>query len=271
MRLGICAQEFSPDFNAKWSLAEELGVDGVCLRDDGRQLDGFVHAASLAGRDRVGLVAVEIPVGGHPLHIAEKAAVADQVLGGRLIVILRGDDTASLIEAATIVSAASRARPFSTTGGRWPTPALLEANTGVSWTSVRVTPSPHQLRLPLFVGGSAGRAASIQTAIPYFADVEDSSESLRSHWDQMEARYGQGAHNMTRAGVRPMAQSHASPAMELTRDRQDWGAELVFLQPDDSTEWTSKSITDVAVRLKPRVALDDLPEGLSEFWDATVR
>ncbi|WP_437427039.1 hypothetical protein [Williamsia muralis] len=266
MRIGMSTKRFAHTDQSIWSQADEIGVAGILIREGEHPVDGLVLAASLASRQRVGFVAVEVSVGGHPIHLAEKAAVADQVLSGRLVLILRGDDSDVLAETAGIVTAAARARPVATTNGRWPTPALLEANSGVSWTTVRVTPTPHQLRLPVFVSGPGGQAAALQTAIPYFADVEDRSEGLRVHWEEMRARFGTAADNLTRGAIRSLTGFDNSAASTLRSDRQVWGAELVFMQSDDA-EWTPGTIRDLATRLEPRMALDELPVGLTNYWD----
>jgi alkanesulfonate monooxygenase SsuD/methylene tetrahydromethanopterin reductase-like flavin-dependent oxidoreductase (luciferase family) len=244
-------------------------VDGLLVRSAGSETDGLVLASSLGGPGGVGLVAVEVSVGGHPVELAEKAAVADQVLGGRLILVLRGDDEGSLIETAHVVSAAVRARPFAAGGRRWPTPALLEANT-VSWTAIRVTPTPHQMRLPVFVSGAAGRTAALELAVPYFADATDDTEALAQHWEQMTSRYGAAAWHLTRGGIRPFTGTDTASSMNLVRDRQRWGAELVFLQPVEKTSWTGDTVSALASRLKPRLALNELPTGLDEFWEQTL-
>lgn len=270
MRVGIVADPSSPGATEVIAAADRLGVDGVLIRQGSTELDGFVIAASLSGHGGVGLVVVEIEVGGHPIHLAEKAAVADQVLAGRLAVILRGSDRETLIESANTVSSALRARPFSTGRGRWPSPASIETN-DVSWSAIRVTPTPSQLRLPIFVGGPAGRDAALAAGIPYFADVEDSAGVLGEHWDQMTSRYGMAADQMTRAGIRHTNGFDESSAQALVHDRGHWGTELVFLQREATAPWDRASVADLASRLKPRVSLDDLPAGLERFWDATIQ
>ena len=108
--------------------AEDVGLDLVWLEDELRpgasSSDPLVAAAFLASRTTTLRLAARVRVGQHPLHIAEQAAVADNVSNGRLVLALGhdGPDAALLSETAQVVQAATAPRPFRHQGKIWTIP-----------------------------------------------------------------------------------------------------------------------------------------------------
>jgi len=152
VRLGFVAP---PARRVGWSAftrlvarADALGLDAVLL-DAAHQspADPLVLAAALAGHGKHIRVVAEIPAvrSIHPLHLAERIAVADQCLAGRLVVTMAEVDT----ELLDVLHAALHGRPFRY-DGRWTIPARLPENTDVDWQLVRVTPTPAQLEVPIW-------------------------------------------------------------------------------------------------------------------------
>jgi len=135
--------------------ADAAGLDAVLVEaEPGR--DALMVASSLAARTRTLRVAAEVAVGQHPVHLAERVAVADQCLAGRLVLVLRSDAAcgAELGETREILSLALSSRPFRYSGQRWTVPARLPENDGAGWSHVRVTPSPAQFILPIWTSRS---------------------------------------------------------------------------------------------------------------------
>ena len=104
--------------------------------------------------------------GPHPVALAEEAAVADLATGGRLVLVVGGDDEALLAETVDLLFLSLAARPFSHDGPRWRVPARLPEHDHVE-ERVRVTPAPAQLELPVWVSGRAGRAVAVSRGIPF--------------------------------------------------------------------------------------------------------
>ncbi|CAN5211343.1 hypothetical protein BH09ACT6_BH09ACT6_05710 [soil metagenome] len=272
MRLGLAFPQHRDGASRDSELiarADALGVDGVLL-DESAGLDPFVSAAALVCVASHAFIAVEIGVGMHPVHLAEKAAVADQILGGRLMLILRGENATDLVEAASILADASRSRPFSSAGGRWPVPARRHENADARWTQIRVTPSPAQLSLPLFVSGAAGRDAALELGLPYFSDADESADELTAFWGELQARHGVIASRLLRAGRRPNPGDLADIDRGLEQDRLGWGLEFAFLTAASGEPWNVAAVETIADAVRPRVQLAALPAGTTDFWNATI-
>ncbi len=100
-------------------MAERAGLDLVLLEGDtASPADALTTAAFLAGATSAVRVVALVPVGGHPLHIAEQAAVADNALGGACPwrSSADGGEPVAIAESTEVVLAASAPRPFRVRG-----------------------------------------------------------------------------------------------------------------------------------------------------------
>ena len=163
MRIGVVAPDVCALGWDAWSEfaahADDLGIDAMLLRASDSDSDSLLLAATLAARTSWLRVVAEVEVSTrlHPLHLAERIAVADQCLGGRLIVVLRrstGDHDATLLtETLAVLQLALTSRPFSFEGSHWTIPAQLEANSDAAWSQITVTPAPAQFDFPIWLAG----------------------------------------------------------------------------------------------------------------------
>jgi hypothetical protein len=164
--------------------------------------------------------------------IAERAAVCDLLLGGRLVVALsveagRPDAGERLAETAAIIRLAHRARPFRFDGHHWQVPGDLPGNEDRP-KMVRVTPTPAQLRVPLLGVDGAPRYEVV---------------GLDASFDV------------------------AQVAADLLVARDGRGVEIAVFDPQGSSRERRSAMVAVTRRLRPRVQMEGLPPGLAEYWD----
>jgi alkanesulfonate monooxygenase SsuD/methylene tetrahydromethanopterin reductase-like flavin-dependent oxidoreductase (luciferase family) len=268
MRIGVVA----PDVNAlgwnAWSEftthADELGVDAILLRS--RESDSLVLAATLAARTSWLRVVVEVDVstGLHPLHLAERIAVADQCLGGRLTVVLRRSsadhDPTLLTETLAVLELALTSRPFSFEGSHWTIPAQLGANSDAVWSQVTVTPAPVQFDFPIWLSGPDTEEFAKREGYVWLAEsANDLSEGSR-------------AGKMLQPAIMEWANSietdpgAAETAVVIADAQRTHGVDIAFL-----SGFGDVSLLDtLATLVRPRVQLAELPAGIEAFWESTL-
>jgi alkanesulfonate monooxygenase SsuD/methylene tetrahydromethanopterin reductase-like flavin-dependent oxidoreductase (luciferase family) len=258
MRIGIVVDPTSWDAACRdVADARRAGLDLVWLpaRDDrGERCSAPVLASALAPGDHGLNLVVEVEAGTHPIGLAEELAVADQALGGRVTGVLAGDDVPLVTETLQVLRAGLRSRPFRHRGERWTLPAD-QAGT------VRVTPAPAQLRLPLWLRGStlAGLAAGTGSAL-----VDDGAE------------HGGVEGGDVRPALRgcPLAGDgtvDVGAAVALLREaRDDRGVDVCCLSLDPGLDATQRSlaIRRLGDRVRPQLQLSELPVELIASWDA---
>jgi alkanesulfonate monooxygenase SsuD/methylene tetrahydromethanopterin reductase-like flavin-dependent oxidoreductase (luciferase family) len=277
VRLGIVAP--LPDGPA-WSAwsdtvehADSLGIDAVHLPSTATA-DTLLAAAALAARTRWIRVVAEVRVdtGPHPVHLAERIAVADQCLGGRLTVVLAAPDGPDgldlLAETLTVLELALACRPFSHDGPRWTIPARLPANDAATWTRLTVTPSPAQPELPLWLTGTHTAALAAASGHPWLAGPDDDATAAAGHWAARPDIPVTRPRPAVRAWVTGPtgATDPVATAAALAAERDAWGLGMAFLPVTDRAE-----LDVMAARLRPRVRLAELPSGLERFWDHGFR
>jgi alkanesulfonate monooxygenase SsuD/methylene tetrahydromethanopterin reductase-like flavin-dependent oxidoreductase (luciferase family) len=126
----------------------------------------FVAGAAVAVATRHVRIVVPVHLGtDHPVTLAEDLAVLDNLSGGRVVGLV---DTGGLTveEAAedlALLRASLGARPVRHRGARWNVPAGLDGHEAPE--SVHVTPKPAQIRLPLWLTGTA--AVSLAHQAPH--------------------------------------------------------------------------------------------------------
>lgn len=236
--------------------ARDAGLDLVWLPATDARGAGFsapVAASALAHGDHGLNVVVEVQAGTHPIGLAEELVVADQALGGRVTAVLAGDDAPLVEETLTVLRAAFRGRPFRHRGERWTLPAD-QAGT------VRVTPSPAQLRLPLWLRGSGLESLAAASGC---ALVDDA--------DQRGAEGGDLHPALRACPLTGDGTIDVSGAVALLRAaRDDRGIDVcgLSLAPELDPAQRSLAIRRLGDRVRPQLQIDDLPAELIASWDA---
>lgn len=258
MRIGIVVDLSSWDAATRdLADARAAGLDLVWLPavdDRGESFSAPVAASALAHGDYGLNVVVEVQAGTHPVGLAEELAVADQALGGRVTAVLRGDDAPLVAETLEVLRAAFRSRPFRHQGERWTLPAD-QAGT------VRVTPAPAQLRLPLWLRGTGLEQLAADTGR---ALVDDQSGHGGVEGD--EVRPALRACPLSDDGTVDVA-----AAVALLREaREQRGIDVcgLSLDPELDAEQRSLAIRRLGDRVRPQVQLEALPVELIASWDA---
>lgn len=165
MRLGLVLDgPAGPDLVAEAAAADRVGLDLVWVTAadrDGARRDTTVVAAALARVVRDATVVVEAGSDQHPLELAEKVAVTDLLLAGRLTLAFTGaagardgdpadDDVAAgrVAEGVEVTLAGLSSLPFRHSGRHWTFPVPGSPD------PVRVTPSPAQLTVQAWAVGT---------------------------------------------------------------------------------------------------------------------
>jgi alkanesulfonate monooxygenase SsuD/methylene tetrahydromethanopterin reductase-like flavin-dependent oxidoreductase (luciferase family) len=224
MRLGVVV-----DAGAEWAVqrdlarrAEDLGFDLLWL-DDG----GAVDAGALAGVTETIRVGLQVATGANPLILAEEAAVADLVLGGRLVLALAGDHLAETVE---VVLSGLAPRPFAHDGPKWKIPANFPSNVATE-SRVLVTPFAAQVELPLWVGGPGAPEVAAEYGLSYLGQGHESSDDLRAVWSEIDSALGPAATRLRRPAIRRLDEGDdpARTVEALEADRRAWGLDVAVL------------------------------------------
>ncbi|TKG72634.1 LLM class flavin-dependent oxidoreductase [Prauserella endophytica] len=273
MRIGVTldlATVSLADVPALAAAVEEAALDLVWLAaPSGRPEVALAAAATCAEPTRTVLIGAGTAVAEHhPLYLAEERHVADQLLGGRLVLGLRGDDEASLTEWADVLLAAAGTTPFAHRGPRHTIPAGLPQHTVNPETRVRVTPAPYALEPTLWLLGRAAPAVASAYALSPVSE-EDGAPV----WRHLERSLGPACRRLRRPAVRtwdPGAEDVVELARRLSAERDGWGLDttLLRLTPPPGTAAWHAALADLAVVVRPRLQQERLPAGLEELWDA---
>lgn len=272
MRLGLHVTADRPV--AEQALAAERhGFHLLWLDEDRPDAAPLLEASFVAAVAPSIRVVAALTVGPHPVTLAEEAAVADLALRGRLTVALRpGEHRASeLDETVTVLRAAWTARPFRHEGRHWRVPANLPGNTGWVEHRVRVTPTPAQVQLPIWLVGSEAADVAADHGLPLVADAGE-IRAATSAWQQMEEQLGRVAEHLPRPAlwtVEAIDRSDvATLSAQLVEARDASLVDVAVLRlPDglDDGAWEA-ALATVAHEVRPRIQLDALPPGTEEFW-----
>jgi Luciferase-like monooxygenase len=267
VRVGVVA----PDVNAlgwnAWSEfathADALGVDAILLR--AKSADSLVLAAALAGRTSWLHVVAEVEISSalHPLHLAERIAVADQCLGGRLSVVVRrsaNDHVPTVLtETLAVLELALASRPFAYEGSHWTIPARLEVNSDAEWSEITVTPSPAQFQLPLWLAGPDTRELAQQEGYVWLRENEQNLATASPESGNLRPAIIDGITTGSNLGA-------AETAAALADAQRTLGVNLAFV----SDVADVAALETLATLVRPRVQLAELPAGLETFWESTV-
>jgi hypothetical protein len=213
---------------------------------------------------------VEINAELHPVHLAERIAVADRCLAGRLTIVLRQPSvdvgSTELAETLTILELALASRPFEHRGERWTIPARLDANDDVTWSMLTVTPSPSQFEVPIWLSGLETAELAARDGYVWLRDLSGIQGSLRDRViGSLSGRLRPAFCSWSMSvdgGVDALA-----TAADLASGREGWGLDLAFLP---LIEAGADQLDILVSRVRPRVQLAELPPGLSEFWEDTL-
>jgi alkanesulfonate monooxygenase SsuD/methylene tetrahydromethanopterin reductase-like flavin-dependent oxidoreductase (luciferase family) len=244
--------------------ARDHGLDGVLLSRSRALPAPLVAAAAVAAVVEGILIAAEIELGDrHPLEVAEEAAVVDVASGGRLVLVVRpsGDDPGRFTEALDLLRTAFAARPFIYAGQHWTVPARLAQNEHNAPARARLTPAPFQPRLEVWTAGALDSAGP-RRALGHLADAAVPAGELGTLWDDAATALGAAALGAPRA--RRELWSGSAPLLERLRAGraafgQDWA---VVRAPAECAR-------AIGAEVRPRVQLEELPEGLEALWDQT--
>lgn len=241
MRLGIVCDREVKSVADEVCAVERAGLDLAWLTAssrDGKTRSASVLAASLAQVTEFIRLAIEMPLGRHPIEIAEELAVTDLLVGGRLTGVLTDADGETMDVAVRVIRAALSARPFDPATGGPPT------GEGSSRHAVRVTPAPAQLEFPLWLQLPSGQVVSQHGALPAVRNVP-----------------------VTTAG---RVDTEATVAM-LVHERAANGLDVCVLRlPDTDQRQRFNAIEAIALRVRPQIQLDSLPSGLVQVWDRSA-
>jgi alkanesulfonate monooxygenase SsuD/methylene tetrahydromethanopterin reductase-like flavin-dependent oxidoreductase (luciferase family) len=278
MRFGVLvpvgSAEDAGDLIVAARTVEDHGLDVVLLEGGAAgPAEALTGAAFLAGATAAVRVVAVAPVGPHPVHIAEQAAVADNALQGRLILALHDDATGGgdlLAETAAVVLAAVGTRPFRHRGTRWTIPGNLDGNT--SERRVNVTPKPAQLELPVWVAGRRAPAVAGALGLNYLSASAD-GESARA-WSLIEESLGGAVAPMRRPGIRPLncdehgAFDDAALVQELTAAADLWSLDLAIFRLPRALVAPARrrALTRLASLVRPYLQIDAVPSHVHEYW-----
>lgn len=258
-------------------VVEESGLELIMLMPLEGGPGALATAAALAPATGAIRLAAVVPVGPHPVRIAEEAAVADNCTGGRLLVVLAGDDPGLLGETADVVLEASAARPFAHAGPRWTIPARRPENSDTE-RRLRVTPAPVQLELPIWLGGSGAPSVARERGLVHLSELGETADAAEAAWAATDERLGPAARRLRRPAVRAV---DAAPdgtidddrlVNRLRAERDRWGLDVAILRlpPGLDDHARARAIDQIARRVRPRVQLDRLPDGLEDHWRTTL-
>lgn len=261
--------------------AEDLGYDAVWI-DGADSASTAVEPAPLAARlaastsgVRVGVIAA---VGReHPIELAEQMAVADLVLGGRLVLTVRPEAGTGdrLAESLDLMLDCFASHPFRHAGPTWPAPANRPENTFNLEQRIRVTPAPAQFELPVWVAGVEGRAAATERALGILADATEHVDDVTTWWEATKSEHPPLARRIRRAvrwtpptdGARQHLDAEAAiEELRVWQRRVD--LDLVVIDPVavPDVARVSQLMADIAHHVRPRVQLDRYPPGLEAHW-----
>jgi alkanesulfonate monooxygenase SsuD/methylene tetrahydromethanopterin reductase-like flavin-dependent oxidoreductase (luciferase family) len=255
MRFGIVVDR--PDWTgiaAEVETAAAAGLDCCWIPEcdlAGAPRSGPATACALRPLLRSLATLIEISVGSNPIGLAEEIAVADQILGGRVVAVLVGDDVELANETVAVVEPALASRPFRHRGRRWTLPR--------EGGSVLVTPPPAQLALPVWLAGMPLAGVAEDRDLGWVADEMVGADAARAAW---EAR-GSGAARHRRAAIRADVTVDS-----LSSERDAWGLDLcvVRLPGDADSADRLEQIRQLGRAIRPHLQGSRIPEALAAAW-----
>jgi alkanesulfonate monooxygenase SsuD/methylene tetrahydromethanopterin reductase-like flavin-dependent oxidoreductase (luciferase family) len=261
--------------------AEAAGFDLALLTGDaGEPAQALTAAAFVADRTHALRIVASAPVGGHPIHIAEQAAVADNALSGRLVLVLTAEpgehgernERSPLGETVEVVLAAFAPRPFTHDGTRWTVPGRIAGN--VSDARISITPKPAQLELPVWVSGADASAVSAEFGVSYLASDDDGPDQAEEAWTTIARGLRRSAARLRRPAIRAL---DCTPSGEfddtaltarLKEEAARWGLDVVLFALPERLEAPARrrAIGRLASVVRPHLQMDRVPEHVEAYW-----
>jgi hypothetical protein len=243
--------------------AEAVGMTvGLMLERDavGIRRNTCALACALAPHTRDLRLVVELAAGSHPIGLAEELAVTDQLLNGRLVGAISGDDPSVVRETVAVIRSALASRPFNHVGTRWQLP--------LSGHRVRVTPAPAQLEMPLWLLGSP---------------LADLAEELGLAWldatSPCTSRPARSRRASAGGGIRPAMHvigtgvnggiAVADVVARLRAERASSGLDCCIVElPAHASHSARRRLVElIGSRVAPQLELDHLSDSLVSSWD----
>jgi len=256
--------------------AERLGYDIVWVDDSA--MSATAVAASLSAVTSGLRIGVTEAVGGdHPIELAEEAAVADLALGGRLVLGVRpvAEAEEATSEILDLLFECFASHPFRHAGERWTVPAHLEQNVFNLEDLIRVSPSPAQFELPIWVVGAAGRQSAVERGLGFVVDPTESPAELATWWAGVRSQQPKLFRRIRRAAfwTPPIEAGRVAldeAVSQLRNLQESIGLDLAVVTVDgdlaDDAEQAGIVRSDIARFVRPLVQLDRLPPGLEQHW-----
>jgi hypothetical protein len=280
MKLGLMLEEGTiGDLVARALAAESAGIDLIWLRPTAGGETALLAATAVAACTHVIRLAACVETGGHPLAIAEAAAVADNCSNGRLVLVLEDSesDPELLEETVDVVLAATAPSPFSHTGRRWRIPANLPDNDQHEERIV-VTPYTVQPELPVWLLGPAAAAVARSRSLSHVASDSELAAHAALTWKDTERSLGPGARRLRRPALRRVEAdadgAFTAPELveQLRADQRAWGLDtaVLRLRPDLDHDGWARAVSSLASQVRPRLSMYELPAGLDQHWSGAL-
>jgi hypothetical protein len=231
-----------------------------------------VACAFLGARHEHLAFVIALSPGPHPVRLAEEIAVADLAVGGRVIVVIKADgDPAISEETIDILQLSWAPRPFRFAGAHW---RVEERVAEGQPHSVRVTPSPWQLAMQLWIRGAHGSDVARPRGLSHVVEWDGRAGVVPDDADGMpEPR----AHGLRRPGVvtapilgNGLVDSGAL-LKQLRAAQLRWGLDIaiVRLPAECPFEARAEQIISIGHDVRPFLQLEMLPAGLEGYWHTT--
>lgn len=281
MRIGVIVEpqpgwRGMDDLRNQALAAEAAGLDLCWIRErstgsdptDDRSATALAAAVGAAARQI--RLAVQVGVEHHPVEIAEELIVTDLISGGRVTAIIDPSFAATMLdETLEVLLAAMSPYRFAHRGERWKVPA---SGTG----TVRVTPDPAQLELPVHVLGVAHHRITLRHGLAPIVAIDDSEDAATEMWQQIHGTSSEdGAEGgLVRRGRRIAVRAWAAPqdpmamVASLRSETEGWGLDTcVFdLSACSSSGERLTAIDTIGRAVRPRMQFDAVPAGLAAMW-----
>ena len=282
------------DLSEQAAHAEQNGFDLVWIGPDtfpdAGPAGSVLVAAALAPTVPTLRIGVSVGIGDvNPIYPAEDLAVADLVANGRILAAaypVSGYEE-RFAEALDVLQFAHASRPFRHEGHVWRIPANLKENLYNIEYKVRVTPSPAQLELPIWLEGAAAFDNAAGRCLSVLGSADQATEEIAAGWSSMAERLGPLALQRLRRSRRLRLDVTADGKIDpdrivkvLESERAAWGMDVVLWELPVGLDRPQRqqAVENLGHRVWPRVQLDRLPQGLVVEWarresdaDASIR